>query len=404
MPTVNSIAKQIDLTADVSAKFFRTDFEAATKSVLVTGPMTSAADMLSSNFGLRSNISEMLGDYQEQKESFNSELDKTLASLRESTDKFQQSLRDDEEQKVAVRVKSQESEYARRKSAETFADAARDRVEENQQARRKEAEQIAAVNLERIQNTTRTRREETEPITVAARERVEETEQTLTARTEQLADATRQRTQETTRQLDDVRDENINADRRNLRTQRDITERFAQQYLVAEETAQRNETDAVQRLTLTRDENANAALSNVRNLVARFNDAVNYFNENRGLSNRMSALAGTFDNAGRFAESLNAVGISVDNGRLTVNESRLADALNRNSSDVQNALGRNGLAGQLDRSLELADAQRDNLFPTVADYLNDRRTEPTESLYAAQLNQTAALARVTGANFVNMFT
>ena len=159
----------------------------------------------------------------------------------------------------------------------------------------------------------------------------------------------------------------------------------------------------------TRDENNNAALSNVRNLVARFNDAVNYFNENRGVSDRMNALAGSFDRTENFAGSLNSVGISFnENGRLTVNETRLSDALNENSANVNALLGRNGLAGRLDRSIELATSQRENLFPSVTDYINDannnRRDELTESLYAAQLNQTAALARESSSNFVNMFT
>ena len=429
MPTVDSIARQVDLTADVSSKFFRTNFDAAAKSTLITGPINTAADMVNSSFGLRSNISEMLGDYAEQRESFNAELDKTLSSLKESADKFKENAQADEEQKAAVRAKAQESELARRKSAQTFADDARERLQENEQTRQEQAEQIAAVTRERMQNATRNAREDTEPVAVAARERVEENEQTLTARTEQLADATRQRRQETAQaqredtepvavaarermeedtrqleQLDATRTENRNAARRTLRTQRETTERFAQEYLVSENANRQTRNDTLQSLNQTRDENTNAALSNVRNLVDRFNDAVNYLNENRGMSDRMSALAVTFDTAGRFAESLNDVGIVNDGGRLRVNESRLAEALNSNSSGVADALGQNGLAGRLDRSVELANSQRDNLFPSITDYINDRRNDPTESLYAAQLNQTAALSRVQGANFVNMFT
>lgn len=427
MPTVDSIAKQIDLTADVSSKIFRTNFDAAAKSMLITGPMNTARDMINSSFGLRSNISEMLGDYAEQKESFNAELDKTLSSLKESADKFKESVRDNEDKKAAVRAKAQENEIARRKIAETFAEDARETIQRNEQTRQHQAEQFAAVTRERIQNTTRTRREEIEPLVVAAREHLEENRQTLNARTEQLADAARERVQEAaqtqredniepvavavherlledTQQLNDIRVDNRNADRRVIRTQRETTERFAQEYLVAENDNRRTRNDTLRNLNETRDENQDAALSNVRNLVERFNDAVNYFNENRGISNRMSALAGTFDNAGRLAESLNNVGIVNDNGRLRVNESRLAEALNRNSSDVADALGQNGLAGRLDKSVELANSQRDNLFPTITDYLNDKRNDPTESLYAAQLHKTAALSRVQGANFVNMFT
>ncbi len=432
MPTVNSIAAQRNLTADVSAKIFRTDFDSASKSVLINGPMNSANEMVNSTFGLRSNISEMLGTYEEERESFNSEFDKTLSSLKESADKFQESVQSDAQTKAAVRAKAQENEQARRESAQKFADAARDQLEDNRQARREQADQIADITRERMQNSAQAQRERdqqiaeaatrqqtrtaeqiqrensaqvvdtairqnqtdnrlqherTEQISVAAHERAVDNEQTAIERTEQIVNDSRERAQQ------------------NARTRRQETERFAAQYLVTEEDAERTQNNAVEQINLTREENADAALSNVRNLVDRFNDAVSYFNENRGMSGRMSALAGNFGNAGNFTESLNSVGITVtENGRLRVNEERFANALNENSGNVGAVLGQNGLVGQLNRNLELANSQRENLFPSVTDYLNDRRDEPTESLYAVQKNQTAALSGGTAWNFVNMFT
>ncbi len=430
MPTVNSIANQIDLTADVSRKIFRTDFESASRSMLITGPIGTAADMVSANFGMPANISSMLNDYAEQKESFNAEFDRRISSLKESADKFKEITRDNENQRAAVRAKAQESEYARRKSAETFADEARERVYENEQARQQQAEQIAEITRERMQHTTRSRRENTEPLVVAARERVEANEQTLTARTEELANATRQRQreiaqtrreetaqidvvarermQESSRQVTETLTENRTVERQQTRnavlTQRETTENFAREYLVAENASRRNLTDAVDNMIETREENANAALSNVRNLVDRFNDAVSYFNENRDMSDRMSALAGNFDEMGKLTESLNNFGIVNEGGRLRLNERRLIEALDKNSAGVAEALGQNGLTGHLERSVELATTQRDNLFPSITDYITNRRNDPTESLYAAQLNRTVALNSVNGSNFLNVFT
>lgn len=426
MPTVDSIVRQRDLTADVSSKIFRTDFESANNSVLIKGPMNTAADMVNSTFGLRSNISEMLGTYAEEKESFNEQFDKTISSLRESADKVKESVQAEEDNRVAVSKKAQENERARRQSAETFANAARADLQENEQTRQRQAQRLAAATRERIQDDIQTQRDNTQQLSddrertqnifqaqrensdqlIANREQIQNSVQAQRDNVKQLTD-TRERIQQNaqdrrddTEQLADIRKRN--QDR--IQAQRDNTERFAQQYLVAENN-NRTTTDALQNLNSTRDENTNAALSNVRNLVNRFNDAVSYFNENRAVSNRMSALAGSFGNTGNFAQSLNSVGITVnENGQLRVNESRLSDALNRNSADVGAVLGRDGLAGRLDRTLELASSQRENLFPSVTDYVNDRRDEPTEYLYAAQLNQTAALARENGANFVNMFT
>ena len=438
MPTVNAIAQQKALTGDVSSRIFRTNIEAATQSVLVRGPMETANDMIGSNFGLRSNISEMLGNYTQERESFDSEFNRTMSSLRESADRLSESVQSNAEEQAAVRDRAQQTERNRQESARRFADEARERLDENEHDRQERAEQLAEITRERMQNSAQAQRDQMERLAEDARERLQQTaqpqaqaqreqpvqtvdtarenqqvaqrqqvaapqtqqtdanvsaeelrerierdEQSLRGRTEQLADATRQRAQ----------------------TQRERTEQFARDYLIAEDDERTTQRQVARNLDNTRDENTNAALSNVRNLVDRFNDAVTYFNENRGMSDRMNALAGNFRDNENFAGSLNAVGITVgDNGRLTVNETRLADALNENYSNVNEVLGRNGLAGRLDRNVELANSQRENLFPTVTDYVNDRRDEPTESLYAAQLNQTAALARQTTSNFVNMFT
>ena len=451
MPTVNAIAQQKSLTADVSSKIFRTDFEASRNSLLIKGPMESANEMITSTFGLRSNISEMLGTYTEEKDSFDSQFDRTMSSLKESADKLKESVQEREDERIAGRQKAQETERDRREVAERFADDAREKLDEAQHDRKERADQLAEITRERLQNSAQGQQERMEQIAEENRERLQNVQnqreqaqrtvetreqaqqvtatreqaqaQQVTANREQAqTDATvsgeelRERIQADEQTLRGRTEELANATRERAQTQRERTERFAQEYLVSEDQARTTqarttEREVMQNLDETRDENANAALSNVRNLVNRFNDAVTYFNENRGVSDRMSALAGSFGRTETFAEPLNAVGITVnDNGRLTVNETRLADALNENSANVNALLGRNGLAGRLDRNIELATSQRDNLFPSVTDYVNNvdntnnRRNELTESLYAAQLNQTAALARENPSNFVNMFT
>lgn len=354
MPTVESIARQKMMTADLSGKIFRTNNEAANRSVLIKGPTDTADDMIKSGFGLRSNISEMLGNYTEEKNNFNSEFDRTMSSIKESAEKFREDAQVKQDEQLASRREALETEYNRRESAERFADAAREKFAENEEIRRERAAELNAENIERVQENLRSQRENAENFANAVRERIQS----------------------------------------NTLTRRDETERFAQQYLVSE----------TQNMNATRNENSNAALSNVRDLVRNFNDAVTFFNENRGVSNRMSALAISFTETENFADSLNAVGITNENGQLRVNETRLTDALNRNSEDVNELLGRNGLAGRLDRTVELANSQRENLFPSVVDYVGSRREEPTESLYALQLNQTAAHARENNWHFLNMFT
>ena len=333
MPTVNAISRQVELTADVSSKLFRTDFEKSANSVLIKGSLDSANDFLNSNFGLRSNISEMLGNYTEERDNFNAEFSETMSSLKKSADK----LETDTDGALSTL-----GDFATFK----IPPEAMAKVREREQLQREDARQIADMQRQQIRN---------------------EREEFL-------------------RPAKNFRD-------------------FADEYLTADKPDRENIVETIQNLNSTREENISAALSNVKNFVNTFNSTVDYLNENRGMSNRMNALATNFGDNDNLTQSLDSVGISVnEGGKLRVNENKLADALDENSSNVNAVLGQNGLAGRMSRNVELANSQRENLFPTIEDYAGDKRDEPTESLYAAQKNRTATHARKKAGHFLNMFT
>ena len=351
MPTLNTITRQVELTADVASKFFRTDFQKSAKSILITGsldtaanfmspkglfataddsmlvkdpheataddsilingPIDTAADMVKSKFGLRSNVSEKLGNYAEERDNFNSEFDKNMSSLRQSANRLEINLEDKNGALSALKE---------------FADF---------EIPPEETEQVVEQQIQAAQNY------EMHPV--------------------------------------------------------ERFENFVAEYLTAETS---NISDANQNPNATRD-----AVSDVRNFVKTFNSTVDYLNENRGVSNRMNTLATNFGDNDNLTQSLDTVGISVnEGGKLRVNESRLADALSENSSNVTAVLGQSGLAGRMSRNVDLANFQRENLFPTVTDYAGDKRDEPTESLYAVQNNRTAAHSKENAGYFLNMFT
>ena len=341
MPTVNAIARQVELTADVSSKIFRLDFDKSANSVLIKGSIDTAADMVNSGFGLRSNISEMLGNYEEERDNFNSEFDETMSSLRQSADKLNA--------QDATQAEDTEGALSTLGDFATFKipPEAMARIRERERLQREDAQEIADTQRQQLQN-------EREFLT---------------------------------RPAENVRN-------------------FAAEYLVAEKPDDTPSiAETIQNLNSTRDENTAAALSNVRNFVNTFNSAVDYLNENRTMSDRMNALASNFGDNENLTQSLDEVGISVnEDGRLRVNEDKLADALSENSSNVNAVLGQNGLAGRLNRNVDLANSQRENLFPSIADYAGDKREEPTESLYAVQNKRTAAHSRFNAGRFLNMFT
>ena len=333
MPTVNAISRQVELTADVSSKIFRTDFEKSANSVLIKGSLDTANDIVNSGFGLRSNISEMLGNYTEERDNFTSEFDETMSSLKQSADK----LETDTDGALS-----------------TLGDFATFKIPPEAMAKVRERERL--------------QREDMQQVTDAQRQSVQNEREVI------------------------------------MRTA-DNVKTFAERYLTSDNQETPSIAETIQNLNAVRDENTASALSNVQNFVNTFNSAVDYLNENRGLSGRMNALASNFGDNEALTNSLDSVGISVnENGTLRVNQDKLADALNENSSNVNKVLGQDGLAGRLSRNVDLANSQRENLFPSIENYAENGRNEPTESLYAAQNRQTAAHSRQNMGFFLNMFT
>jgi flagellar hook-associated protein 2 len=152
-------------------------------------------------------------------------------------------------------------------------------------------------------------------------------------------------------------------------------QKFANEYLTAEKSAEKNAAS-----------NEDSRVTNVKNLVRDFNSTMSYLNENRGMSNKMSALADNFGNS-KLTDSLSEIGISVNSqGLLSLNENTFSSALNNNFEGVNSILGSNGLAGQLDKNINLANYQSDKLFTSITDYANNQRQDDAESLYGNNAN------------------
>lgn len=175
----------------------------------------------------------------------------------------------------------------------------------------------------------------------------------------------------------------------NLRNIQNTLRDFAENYLVAE-TSNRNTSNAEE----------NSMISEVRDLVRDFNATKSYLDENRGVSNRMAALARNFNNA-NLNETLNGIGISTNaQGFLSLNESIFNYAWNNDSEGVSSALGSEGLAGQLDRNIDLANFQGDRLFTSIMDFANRNAQDESESLYS----NNAAYARENTPRLFTTFT
>jgi len=150
---------------------------------------------------------------------------------------------------------------------------------------------------------------------------------------------------------------------------------FAKTYL----TSERIQADVVENVPPVK---SNSRVSAVQNLVHDFNSAIDYLYKNRSVSARLATLADKFGNNLNLSNSLNSVGISMDSkGFLSLNASIFSDALERDAQLVNSAVGSEGLAGQLEKNINLANAQEDRLFTSLMDFANNRRQDESESLY-----------------------
>lgn len=385
MPSVTAIANQTRKVIEVSQKFFQPSLENKTlpnmtqgslrnppiyarenlanvdTSWITAGVIQTSSNLIRSDHTGRPTITNFINNYREMRENFAETLRENMKALREASEQLRDSRKDAETQENERSRNSEETQPQRedepRTSLSTLDDFATGNVPPQEQ-------NIANANAERI-----------------------------------AAGITDQRNA----QNESERGQSINRPivRTNLapRRQQDRITEFAQNYLTPE-----NETpkgSAIARI----DENDRLGM--LEGLVREYNTALSYLNENRGMSNRMSALANRFSNGGDLAEALGNIGISVNEfGALSINEQRLAAALDRNSEGVNEVLGDRGLAGRLERNVNIADRQGANLFPTITEYLEEQeeqREDEAESLYTLGMFNTATYSRNNNRLF-NVFT
>ncbi len=119
--------------------------------------------------------------------------------------------------------------------------------------------------------------------------------------------------------------------------------------------------------TKTYSDGLKKAISNVKQLVSDYNDALDLTSDYSSVGKRMESLHKSFADTTYRADTYKQLGITVDSstGKLSVDEDKLATALTENGDRAENALGANGLAGKAEQHLAQANNQSDKLFPSL---------------------------------------
>lgn len=153
--------------------------------------------------------------------------------------------------------------------------------------------------------------------------------------------------------------------------------------------------------TKTYSDSLTSAIKNVKQLVSDYNTALDFFSDNKSVSNRASALATEFSDTTYRSGQYSAIGITVDSktGALSVDEDKLATALTTESDRTANTLGSNGLAGKAESHVALANFQKDKIFPTATQMFGSETT--AASLYTGSTLLNISGYATTG-NLLNM--
>lgn len=125
--------------------------------------------------------------------------------------------------------------------------------------------------------------------------------------------------------------------------------------------------------TTTYSKDLQAALDTVKDLVDNYNGAIKFFGDYSSVSKRVEMMGTTFGDTTYRASSYASIGLNVaGDGKIIIDESKLADAIVNNPEKVSSVLGADGLAGKTESHVSFATGQRDRLFPTARAMLGDQ--------------------------------
>ena len=142
------------------------------------------------------------------------------------------------------------------------------------------------------------------------------------------------------------------------------------------------------------------ALDTVGKFVDDYNSAIGLFKDYGDVSKRMSHMGSVFGDTSARAETYAKIGLNVgSDGKITVDEGKLAKAIQDSPSRVENILGKDGLTGKAENHVNFAKGQEDKLFPSVNDMFG-KQLKQAGVYSGSSLLQLHSFA--TMGNFVNM--
>lgn len=141
--------------------------------------------------------------------------------------------------------------------------------------------------------------------------------------------------------------------------------------------------------------NTKAVVGAVQDFAKNYNETVSFLKDNKDVSNRVSALGNSFNDAGYFAKSLSKAGITVkSSGELSVDTEKLTKTLEEDAKSVEFILGKDGFAGRTANKVENAQRQSEKMFPSVSSMMGTSVADAQRMYSANTINRSSAYENV----------
>ncbi|MBQ7498740.1 MAG: flagellar filament capping protein FliD [Selenomonas sp.] len=142
------------------------------------------------------------------------------------------------------------------------------------------------------------------------------------------------------------------------------------------------------------------ALGTIGEFVDNYNSAIDMFKDYGDVSKRMSYMGTVFGDTTARADTYAKIGLNVgSDGKITIDEEKLAKAIQDSPNRVENILGKDGLTGKAENHVNFAKGQEDKLFPSV-DSMFGKQLKQASVYSGNSLLQLHSYANL--GNFVNM--
>lgn len=158
--------------------------------------------------------------------------------------------------------------------------------------------------------------------------------------------------------------------------------------------------DGATTTTTTRTQALNDAVKAVSDFAKNYNNAIDFFANNSDVSKRVGRMQTMFADTTYRQANYESIGLSIGtNGRITVDEDKLANAIANDPNKVSSVLGRDGLSGKAESHISTANGQRSMLFPSAQTLIG--KDLASASLYTGNsYRNISAYANV--GNLINM--